>query len=195
MPPQDSRDDTKSPTDQCDSQSNRIAKLIEGRWNRFADWRTQRPLLGGLLLCLGGFLITWVPAQALPDFLSVSGQVTGVLALGTMLGVFAFLSGMSALYKPQYSHEIGVVGVVLSILSLFGSLGGLFFGMLFGIIGGNLCIAWKPDAAVVEDAVSEPSTVDTALARMRGTLGRIATKTRSHLRTGVEAISQRGLDE
>lgn len=169
--------------------------ILGRRWNRFNDWRRQRPFLGGVLLCLAGLLITWVPMQILPDLLFIGGRMTGFLAIGAMFGVFVFLSGVYALYKPAHAHEIGVVAIVLSIFSLFGALGGLLFGMLFGIIGGNLCIAWKPSDDAVDDTISEPSTIDSAVAWLRSRLGRIVGKTNALLRTGVKTITGSSSDE
>lgn len=191
-----SRDDSDGLADRVNGLWKQVTgSLLGRRWNRFNDWRRRRPFLGGVFLCLAGLLITWVPMQILPDLLFVGGRMTGFLAIGAMFGVFVFLSGVYALYNPARSHEIGVVGVVLSIFSLFGSLGGLLFGMLFGIIGGNLCIAWKPDADVVDDAVSEPSAVDRAVDRFRRTLGRIAAKTSQLLRDGIETVTERRANE
>lgn len=149
------------------------AGRIKGRWRRFNVWRKQRPFMGGVLLCLAGILITWVPMQILPDILFIGGQTAGFLAVGAMFGVFVFLTGVFALYRPDLSSMIGAVGVVLSILSLFGSLGGLLVGMLLGILGGNLCIAWRPDEAIEEsdESAAESSRTSAAVARLRGLVG------------------------
>ncbi|QLK27312.1 DUF6114 domain-containing protein [Natrinema zhouii] len=168
---------------------------VKSRWNRFNDWRTQRPFMGGVLLCLAGFLITWVPMQILPDLIFIGGQMAGFLTIGALIGVFVFLTGVYALYRPARSHEIGVIGVVLSIFSLFGSLGGLFVGMLLGILGGNLCIAWKPGDDVADEAVAEPSKVDKAIARLQERVGRIVEKTNARLHESAETNTQRSADE
>jgi hypothetical protein len=172
-----------------------LPSQFKRRWQQFNDWRTQRPFLGGVMLCLAGLLITWVPMQILPDLLFIGGEVAGFLAIGTMFGVFVFLTGVYALYKPEHSTEIGVVGIVLSILSLFGSLGGLLFGLLFGIIGGNLCFAWEPTEDVSEDAPSESDTVDESRAEFSDRLRRIARQTARRLRSGLETITRRVNDD
>jgi hypothetical protein len=161
------------------------------RWKRFNEWRVQRPFLGGVLLCLAGVLIAWVPMQILPDIVFIGGEMAGFLAIGAMFGVFVFVTGVFALLRPEYSDMIGVVGVVLSIFSLFGALGGLFVGLLLGILGGNLCIAWKPDD---EGTGSEPSTVDRAATRLRESTRRIVSKTVARVHN-VEARRRRGVDE
>ncbi|QSW99868.1 DUF6114 domain-containing protein [Haloterrigena alkaliphila] len=175
--------------------SETISDRLSSRLSRFNDWRTQRPFLGGVLLCLAGILITWVPMQILPDLIFIGGQVAGFLAIGALFGVLVFLTGIYALYKPTLSDEIGVIGVVLSIFSLFGSLGGLFVGMLLGILGGNLCLAWQPDAEAVDDTVTEPSKVDRAAARVRGSVLGVVGKSVARLRGETGRVQREGADE
>lgn len=151
--------------------------------------------MGGVLLCLAGFLITWVPMQILPDLIFIGGEMAGFLTIGALIGVFVFLTGVYALYKPSKSHEIGVIGVVLSIFSLFGSLGGLFVGMLLGILGGNLCIAWKPRDEVADEVLAEPSTVDKTVARLQERVGRIIEKTNARLSESAETNTRSSTDE
>ncbi|WP_226003998.1 DUF6114 domain-containing protein [Natrinema salinisoli] len=196
MATQNGQDDAGNQPTRFESQWDQLTTGFGTRWNRFNVWRSQRPFLGGVLLCLAGILIAWVPMQILPDLLFIGGGMTGFLVIGTTFGVFVFLSGVYALYKPEHSREAGVVGVVLSILSLFGSLGGLLFGMLFGIIGGNLCFAWKPAGdRDDEDDASEPGKVETARSRLLEQLRDVAGAVSSRLRTSVEAITGRESDE
>lgn len=148
---------------------------INSRRRRFSAWRRQRPFMGGVLLCLAGIIITWVPMQILPDLIFIGGQTAGFLAIGAMFGVFTFLTGVFALYRPDLSRMLGAIGVVLAILSLFGSLGGLLFGMLFGIIGGNLCIAWRSEeesSAEGGEDTSEPGKPSAMVAKLRGIVGK-----------------------
>ncbi|ELY95521.1 DUF6114 domain-containing protein [Natrialba taiwanensis] len=180
---------TKSSYDDSTNTTGRIKR----RWDRFTAWRLRRPFLGGILLCLAGIIITWVPMQILPDLLFVGGELTGFLAIGVAFGVLVFLTGVFALYKPAHSDVIGVIGIALSILSLVGSLGGLLLGLLFGILGGNLCLAWKPDEDRVPDHVTEPSPVDNAVAgarkRLRAIVGPIVRRLRDRLAAATETGS------
>ncbi|RZH67148.1 DUF6114 domain-containing protein [Natrinema altunense] len=173
----------------------RIRRWIGSRWRRFNAWRRGRPFLGGLLLCLAGLLITWVPMRILPDIAFIGGEMAGFLAIGALFGVFVFLSGLYALSRPARAHGAGVVGIILSIFSLFGSLGGLLVGMLLGIIGGNLCIAWKPSGDAVDEAVSEPSVIDKAAARINAGFARLVGTIVLGCRAGLERITRRGTDE
>lgn len=111
---------------------------------RFREWRNRRPFAGGVLLCLAGVLIAYVPLQFAFELLLIGGSYTYI---GLVWAAGVFLSGAFALYRPDLSTIFGVIGVVFSILSLLGALGGLLIGMIVGIIGGNLCVAWqRPDA-------------------------------------------------
>lgn len=115
--------------------------VVGDRRARFAAWRHERPFWGGLLLMLAGLVIGWVPAQFAGELVFVGGTYTVV---GLVFAAFVFLTGAFALYRPDLSTILGVSGVALAILSLLGALGGLFVGMLVGILGGNLCVAWSP---------------------------------------------------
>lgn len=114
-------------------------RWFPGRRRAFAEWRAERPFAGGSLLMLAGILIAWVPAHMVFELLMIQPAVT---VLGSLFAVLVFLTGVFALRLPEYADELGILGVTLSILSLFGALGGLFVGMLVGIVGGNLCYAW-----------------------------------------------------
>jgi MFS family permease len=111
-----------------------------GRVRRFDAWRRDRPFLGGVLLLLSGLLIAYVPLQFATELLLVGGSLTFI---GLLFAVLVFLSGVFALMRPEFSREIGIFGVAMAVLSIFGALGGLVVGMLIGVLGGNLCIAWQ----------------------------------------------------
>jgi hypothetical protein len=89
---------------------------------------------------LAGVVIGYVPLQFAFELMLVGGSYTFV---GATWAVGVFQTGAFALYRPEFSTMLGVVGVALSILSLLGALGGLLFGMVFGIVGDNLCAAWQ----------------------------------------------------
>lgn len=113
-----------------------------GRRERFREWRRGRPFAGGVLLLLAGVLIAYVPLQFAFELMLVGGGYTFV---GLLWAVGVSLTGAFVLYRPDLSTMLGVVGVAFSILSLLGALGGFLLGMLLGILGGNLCVAWRPE--------------------------------------------------
>lgn len=89
---------------------------------------------------LAGLIIGWVPIQFATELAVIGGAFT---VIGLVFAVMVFLTGAFALARPEMSTIFGILGIALSILSLVGALGGLFVGMLIGIAGGNLCIAWQ----------------------------------------------------
>jgi hypothetical protein len=99
--------------------------------------------MGALLLMIGGLIIGWVPIQFATELAIIGGSFT---VIGLVFAVMVFLAGAFVMARPEMSTIFGIIGIALSILSLIGALGGMFVGMLVGIAGGNLCIAWRhPD--------------------------------------------------
>lgn len=99
------------------------------------------PILGPLVVCAAGLVIAAVPFR-FQDLLSIIGGANPVVGLG--FGGALVACGVLAHVKYEFSTELGVVAMVLSVLSIFGALGGLLLGLILGIVGGNLLMAWKP---------------------------------------------------
>jgi hypothetical protein len=100
-----------------------------------------RPILGPLVLVAAGGAVAVVPLR-FADLLALVGGGSPVLGIG--MGSAIALCGIGVHALPEFSTEIGAMAMALSILSIFGTLGGLLVGLLLGLIGGNLCIAWQP---------------------------------------------------
>lgn len=100
-----------------------------------------RPIIGPLVLVAAGVAVAVVPIR-FADLLSLIGG--GSPILGLAMGGAIAVCGIAVHAAPSYSTEIGVMAMALSILSLFGALGGLLVGLLLGLIGGNICVAWQP---------------------------------------------------
>jgi len=115
----------------------------------FARWRSRRPFAGGVSLILAGLMIGAIPVrlQTIPATSGVSYS-----ALGIVFAAMVLFCGVFVLVRPQLSTLVGVTGIAMSILSLIGAFGGLVFGMLVGIVGGSLCVAWHEPG--VEDVVA-----------------------------------------
>src|SRR6056297_3956700 len=103
------------------------------------------------MLILAGMIIAAIPIR-LQTIPATSGPSKA--ALGIVFGAMVIACGTFALVKPDLSTLIGVTGIAMSILSIIGAFGGLVIGMLVGIVGGNLCIAWR-DPTGDEDAADE----------------------------------------
>ncbi|MFC7045570.1 DUF6114 domain-containing protein [Halobacteriaceae archaeon GCM10025711] len=116
-------------------------RLAEWR-PRFRRWRRQRPFWGGLVLAIAGVEIGVIPAHLAVQFAFIPGSFAFV---GLFFAVFILLSGVFALVRPDLSSFFGAAGILLSIASILGALGGFVVGTLLGIVGGSLCVSWQHD--------------------------------------------------
>lgn len=112
----------------------------ETTWPRFRLWRRTRPLWSSILLIVAGLLVLWGPLNLLQYAFLPGSMLWAALLVGTLL----ILMGVIQLLAPFHSLVTGSIGIVLSLVSLFVALGGLGIGMILGIIGGALAVAWKP---------------------------------------------------
>jgi len=64
--------------------------------------------------------------------------------LGLVFGVIVIISAIMLNSRPNEHSTWGTLILVFSVLSIFGSAGGLGVGLILGIIGGILAITWKP---------------------------------------------------
>ncbi|EGK11215.1 DUF6114 domain-containing protein [Kroppenstedtia eburnea] len=101
----------------------------------------RRPRAGLTLLILSGLFTLYIPVQLYwLTFVPGNFAFTGILFGGLLLAC-----GLIGWFMPQYVRVLGVFGILLSILSLMGALGGMVIGMLLGIVGGCLCVAWDEE--------------------------------------------------
>ncbi len=91
-------------------------------------------LLVGLLIGLIGFIVT-VPLGGI-------GAVIGVLGLAW--GIIIIIGAALLYSRPEQHTAWGVIILVFSIVSWYGTLGGFFIGFILALIGGILAITWKP---------------------------------------------------
>ncbi len=65
--------------------------------------------------------------------------------LGLVFGVIVIISALMLNRRPHEHTTWGILILVFSVLSVFGSMmGGFSIGVLLGLIGGVLAITWKP---------------------------------------------------
>jgi hypothetical protein len=115
---------------------------VSKRRARFNRWRRGRPFAGGALLILASLVIAWIPINIAPDTILIGETLSPI---GLLFAALVFLCGIFALTRPGNADIFGVFGVVFSIFSLYGALGGFIIGMVLGIIGGVLCYAWRDE--------------------------------------------------
>ncbi|MFC4949441.1 DUF6114 domain-containing protein [Pseudonocardia sp. GCM10023141] len=107
----------------------------------FRAWRRSRPFWAGVFTIAGGFEIMVLPLTPIASLVllgvaGVSSLLTGVVM--AVLGLFMWLS-------PPNRTLAGVLTLIFALASfIISNLGGLIVGMVLGIIGGALCLAWTP---------------------------------------------------
>ena len=107
----------------------------------FRNWRRSRPFWAGVWAMLGGFVIAYVPATAFKFFLIANASLIIGVLVGALVGVF----GLMLWFARPLRVLLGVLIVLLSLVSFLTSdFGGLLLGMLMGLIGGSLALAWVP---------------------------------------------------
>ncbi|MGA2664572.1 MAG: DUF6114 domain-containing protein [Nitrososphaerales archaeon] len=95
-----------------------------------------------------------VQIQNMPGF--VGGILTGVGAVGLVSGFIVFASGFMLRLRPDQSAVWGLLVLIFSVLSFFGS-GGFVIGAILGIVGGVMTLRWKRPA--VATMAQAPTTV------------------------------------
>ncbi|MEU4425384.1 DUF6114 domain-containing protein [Actinoplanes sp. NPDC024001] len=143
----------------------------ESFWVRFGRWRRGRPFWGGLLLVLSG-LEMFLSANMQLDNIEIHIGPQGFLSY--LLPTIMLVCGVLAWVSPAQRLFYGIVGTLTALYSFVGlNLGGWFAGMILGIVGGALAIAWGPAAAPpIDDAgppagESGPDRVDEPTAEIR----------------------------
>ncbi|WP_458185562.1 DUF6114 domain-containing protein [Haladaptatus sp. NG-WS-4] len=123
--------------------------------SQFASWRHERPFWGGIFVLLGGLIIGIIPAELAINFALVPSMF---MFAGLVFAVFVILCGAFALLKPEFAEFFGAAGILLSIASIVGALGGFGIGMMFGVIGGAMCVAWEGPSET-ESSANEQTAV------------------------------------
>ena len=73
--------------------------------------------------------------------------------IGLASGALVIL-GAVMLYSRPFENDLwGAVIIAFSILGILGGMGGFMIGLVLGVVGGTLALAWNPTP---ETAVSTP---------------------------------------
>jgi Family of unknown function (DUF6114) len=94
-----------------------------------------------------------IPIHNIPGF--VGGILAAVGLFGLISGLVVLGSGIMVRIHPEQSTVFGVLILVFSVLSFFGS-GGFVIGALLGIIGGIMILRWRRPVTVVQAPTSVP---------------------------------------
>ncbi|MEV4703083.1 DUF6114 domain-containing protein [Actinoplanes sp. NPDC049316] len=108
----------------------------------FRLWRRSRPFWGGLLLVLAGLELFLSANLTLGD-LQVHFGPQGFLSY--LLPLILLLCGVLTWVSPGQRLFYGILGLLTAVYTLIGlNFGGFGLGMLLGIFGGALVLAWSP---------------------------------------------------
>ena len=130
---------------------------------RFRAWRRGRPFWGGLFSVLGGLELLFIPLAPLP--VTIHQGIAGVS--GLLMGGLMVLMGLVTWFQPPLRTITGIATLLFALVSLITSnFGGFAFGMLLGLVGGSLTVAWAPNEPRSEPEpplpVDEPADVPAA---------------------------------
>ena len=154
-------------------------------WAYFGVWREFRPFWGGTLLLFGGLAMGFIPVIAAGMLPFAVGSFTGSALLFAAL---LMLCGLSALTFPRVSSVVGLAGMLVSVLSVFGALGGYLVGSFLGGVGGLLAFAWRPPT--VEEIKAEYGTADDGPADADDGADTSASSDRDGVGTGADAAEE-----
>lgn len=107
------------------------------------SWRRSRPFWGGLFIVAAGAELLWLPFAL--DALSAA-ITFGAVGASYLIALIMMVAGILVWLQPAQRIFLGLVAVVLSMASfVYSNLGGLLAGMILGLLGGTLAMAWAPD--------------------------------------------------
>jgi hypothetical protein len=122
-------------------------------------------LIGGIFILLGGGMMSMVGSYGYgmmngygryggmmggwgyPGFGMMRGYGYGGMfgLVGVLFGVAVVAGAVMLHHNPAEHSKWGLIILIFSVLSIFGSaMGGFGIGLVFGIIGGILALTWKP---------------------------------------------------
>jgi hypothetical protein len=107
--------------------------------SRWWKWRHRRPFWGAVLVILGAGEILLSERAPLPLVIHIGLQGLA----GYLVPLILLLCGVLLLINPVQRMFYAVLAIGLALLSwVTSNLGGFFIGMLLGVIGGALALAW-----------------------------------------------------
>jgi hypothetical protein len=132
-------------------------------------WRRGRPFWAGLFTLAAGLPTIYFPYVHL--------TVAGVpLALSTtagagalIIGILLMVLGITLWFQQQVRVFAGIAAMLLALVSFpVANFGGLFLGLLSGLIGGSLACAWAPPTGNAEPPPAEPRSAAVPVGEHRG---------------------------
>ena len=116
-------------------------------------WRRERPLVGGILLILGG-LAMFGSSQLDFGRLHIHLGIEGLQAV--VIPLLLIVLGALVIATPAHRILYGVIALATSVYSIVGvNLGGFLIGFVLSAVGGILAVSWMPRVAPGGDAEAE----------------------------------------
>src|SRR5881296_3838202 len=105
-------------------------------------------LIGGIFILLGAIVVMAL-ASVIGSLMLIGGGDPALAyiygAVGLIFAILVLVGAIMLWTKPQQHVMWGVVVLLFSLFSII-TTGGFFIGLILGLIGGILGIAWKPPA-------------------------------------------------
>jgi hypothetical protein len=110
-------------------------------WRAFRAWRRSRPFWGGLLILLGGAEISLTELAPLKVIIHLGAQGLA----GEAIPVVMIVCGLLLLFSPEQRLFYAIIAMASAAVSwVTSNLGGFILGLLLGLTGGSMAIAWAP---------------------------------------------------
>ncbi|KAB8189211.1 hypothetical protein FH608_040980 [Nonomuraea phyllanthi] len=106
------------------------------------SWRRSRPFWGGVFIVAAGLeqLSISLAIHALPV-----AVIFGTVGAGYLIALALIIAGALVWLQPGQRLFLGLIAVLLSLASfVYSNLGGFLLGMILGLLGGMLAVAWTP---------------------------------------------------
>ncbi|MFI9645110.1 DUF6114 domain-containing protein [Streptomyces sp. NPDC052040] len=121
---------------------------VVGSWQAFRVWRGERPFWAGLFTVVAGLPIMYFPSTGLDLQGVVLALSTTSGAASLVIGVLLVVLGLCLWFQRHARGFAAAAVLLLSLVSFpLANFGGLFLGLLCGLIGGSLACAWIPPGA------------------------------------------------
>ncbi|MEU9474497.1 DUF6114 domain-containing protein [Streptomyces sp. NPDC048191] len=135
---------------------------------RFRTWRGERPFWAGLFTFTAGLPILYWPYANL-DLGGIPLALSTTSGAGSLvIGVLLLTLGVTLCCRPHLRLFAGISTLLLALVSFpVANFGGLFLGVLSGLVGGSLACAWMPPPADEPAAPPGDATVPAIPARPR----------------------------
>ncbi|MFI9807874.1 DUF6114 domain-containing protein [Streptomyces sp. NPDC052301] len=124
--------------------------------HRFRTWRGERPFWAGFFTSTAGLPILYWPYANL-DLGGIPLAMSTTSGAGALvIGVLLITLGLTLWRHPHLRVFSGIATLLLTLISFpVANFGGLFLGLITGLIGGSLACSWTPVASGTSTAPAD----------------------------------------